>query len=172
MSQHPADVERAHQIQQFGWAVMLITHQPPFGYTTGIFKTFGKPEIFFCGLSHEDTHALCNKYGEAVRSGSQFQSGDILDGWLMSGHFRLVEVEDQWKPIFMGKAVDDLDGAPFPALQAVWSTPEGRYPGDAQWPERLKGAQFVLNSIDLAAVTPRLEAGVTCSDSPIDRGIT
>jgi len=144
MSQHPADVERAKNIQQYGWAVMLIAHQPPFGYTTGIFKTFGKPEIFFCGLSHEDIHALCNKYGEAVRSGSEFHAGDILEDWLTSGHFKLVEIEDQWKPMFLGKAVDDLDSDTFPALQAVWSTTEGFYPGSIEWPERLKDAQFVL----------------------------
>jgi hypothetical protein len=55
----------------------------------------------------------------------------------------LVEVEDQWKPFFMGKAVDDLGD--FRALQAIWSL-NGAYPWDAEWPEALKERQFVLNA--------------------------
>jgi len=140
----PADEERKALIARFGWAVLLVPDTCPFGYTSGIYPSFGQPELFISGLHQEDIHALCNRYGEAVKAGAVFDEGQILEDWLGGAPMKLVVVQDQWKPVFLGKAVDDQDNKPFPALQAVWATANARYPWDPDWPEALQGKQVVL----------------------------
>jgi hypothetical protein len=42
-----------------GGPVMLVGDETPFGYSIGVSKTFGEPELFICGLAHEDIHWIC-----------------------------------------------------------------------------------------------------------------
>jgi hypothetical protein len=144
MKRNPADGQRREMIAEFGWTVMLVADSPPFGYTVGISSAFGQPELFICGLDHEDIHWICNRYGEQVREGKAFAAGDSVSGWLDGSEMLLIEVADEWKPEFMGKAVDDL-GERVPALQAVWPV-KGDYPWDEGWPEQLEEAQFLIGN--------------------------
>jgi hypothetical protein len=137
------DLERAAFIEQFGWAVVLVSEKVPYGYTVGVSKTFGDPELFICGLHPEDIHHICNLYGQAVKEGAQFKHGDEVTRWLDSdAPLKLTKVHPKWMPVFMGKVVDDL-GEATPALQALWPA-AGAYPLDPHWPEQLAGRQFVL----------------------------
>lgn len=142
------DVMRQSLIEEHGWMVMHVFSgedgQPGFGYTIGVWKTFRQPELLIVGLGKTDIHTLCNRYGQAVRDGERFRAGERLADWIETGDMLLVEVGEQWKSYFMGKAFDDF-GPGFPALQAVWPA-EGAYPWDGAWPEKLRGAQFVLTA--------------------------
>lgn len=140
----PHDLERRRLIAQFGWMVLRIPDDVPWGYSIGFFHTFKQPEMLIAGLPLDDIHGLCNRYGNAVKEGCRFEAGDVLDGWLESGEsLMLIVVDDCWKPEFMGVAVDDYATDGFPALQAVWSS-GGNYPWDPGWPEHLNGCQFLL----------------------------
>ena len=58
MDKTDPDIERAKLIDTHGWMVMLVGGDVPFGYTIGISKTFGHPELFIAGMSHQSIHNL------------------------------------------------------------------------------------------------------------------
>lgn len=141
----PADSERQRAIEEHGWAVILVPNSVPWGYSVGINRSFRAPELLIVGLHLDDIHSLCNRYGEAVRSGRKLSPGDTLEDWMEGETLRLLTIEDQWKAEFMGIAVDEHGNASFAAMQAVWSK-GGSYPWDTQWPADLEGAQFLLGT--------------------------
>jgi hypothetical protein len=45
--------------------------EPAFAYTTGLYKTFGHPELICFGLRHEVMHGMLNICGDRVKAGER-----------------------------------------------------------------------------------------------------
>lgn len=144
---HPADQRVLDDVAKYGWAVMIV-HDPEgtFGYTIGIHRTFGKPELFICGLTPDDTTAYCNQYGDDIKSGKTYKERDVISDWFEHERQRMVvvEVHDGWKPFYLGKLVDLMEDPNVPVLQAVWSDSEGLMPLMPGFDPTLEGKQFFL----------------------------
>lgn len=63
------DAKIFHDVQEYGWHVMIVADEPWYAYTIGLYARFQQPELLVSGLSKEDLHAVCNQYGAAVRDG-------------------------------------------------------------------------------------------------------
>lgn len=126
----------------------MVVHDPAgtFGYTIGIHKTFGKPEMFICGLTPGDTTSYCNQYGEDIKAGKDYKRLDEVFDWFENEKQKMVfvDVHDGWKPFYLGKLVDLMKDSKVPVLQAFWSDDKGLMPGMKGFDPKLEGKQFFL----------------------------
>ena len=144
---HPADQQILDNIAEYGWHVTLVPDEPSFGYTIGIHKTFGKPELFICGLIPDDIHYCCNQYGQDIREGKVYRESDSVHHWFGDGQVQMVflDVHDGWKPFYLGKLVDLMGEPSVPVLQGIWSDDKGLFPPMEGFDPALAGKQFFLN---------------------------
>jgi hypothetical protein len=120
---------------------------PGFGYSIGLYKTFGYPEILIVGLNLDLIHQLINDIGELVRSDKrpsihQFNS-DILDNF--SCYFTTVDVEHYEE--YVQQAINYYRGEEFPLVQCIYPTVKGVFPWEKEWPEDIKALQPILGPI-------------------------
>ncbi|MNK39519.1 hypothetical protein D3C87_581300 [compost metagenome] len=60
-----------NNIEKNGFHVTYVLEekdQPPFGYSTGLFKNFGIPEAFLSGLPNGLTNTLINNYAQTFKN--------------------------------------------------------------------------------------------------------
>jgi hypothetical protein len=122
-------------IEQFGWSIVVVEGnrtQAPFAYTIGLTRFHGHPELLVTGLDQSSTGSILNQLGSEVKSGRRFSAGYLVereDGRLLqflrvTNPRRLLHAQD----MYAGPA------GLVPALQVVYSTPEGRWPWQRGWP--------------------------------------
>jgi uncharacterized protein DUF4262 len=132
-------LQRRH-IEQFGWSIVAVGRsrtQPAYGYTIGLTRFHGHPELLVTGLNESSTGSMLNQLGAEVRAGQRFRAGDLQerDGgrW-----FQFISVHNPRRLIHaqeMYAAKGDL----VPALQVVYSTPQGRWPWQRGCPGGRRG---------------------------------
>lgn len=127
------DEELRADVEQHQWVVLKVTPDKAaeYGYSVGLTRSFGHPELVVVGLDDETIQELVNEIGEAVANGAAFAdgmtSGDFLEGYdvtfralppaLRSTHFA-------WADRFYGDSE-------FAVLQVVYPDRKGRWPWDA-----------------------------------------
>ena len=155
MSDHDDDCgdhfEKLNQdIEKFGWHIVLVREDdegPGFGYTVGVHKTLGQPEIIMIGLPRlEAMGAILNGVATDMKGGRRFEvdkpSGGVIEGF--DCVFRPVHVSHY--DGYLGQAMRFYKGTGFPVLQCVWPDKKGRYPWDKDAAQGLAGQQPVLDA--------------------------
>jgi hypothetical protein len=148
----PADDEAerkvASDVEAFGWHVLLVPEDdegPPFGYTIGLFKTFGHPEVAVFGLLDPETlHSLLNILGESVRQGRRYADGASGSGIIEGFDVRFREVPRAAYAEHFGYASRFYEGRDYPVLQCLWPDAAGHYPVEAAFDESLRRLQPLL----------------------------
>lgn len=134
-------------IRDYGWHVLKILgegDEPPFGYSIGLVKTFGHPEIMIIGLKLDLIHSLINSMGEAIRDGHIYKSGSF-DSDLLEGYdCYFTSVYDIHYDNHFGTAQNYYGNDDFPVLQCVYPSVKGVFPWDQNWPKELKSLQPLL----------------------------
>lgn len=126
------DDELRADIDQHQWVVLKVAPEKgaEYGYSVGLTRSFGHPELVVVGLDDETMQDLINEVGEAIAGGATFRDGDtsgeFLEGYdvtfkalpaaLRASHFA-------WADRFYGG--DDLA-----MLQVVYPDRKGRWPWD------------------------------------------
>ncbi len=135
-------------VREYGWHVLAVgagDEYPPFGYTIGMYHSFGHPEIIVFGLDVRVMFAIATGIGEHIKSGDRFEdwheSSNILEGYAVC--FRNVE-RRHYRDHF-GFARWFYQGDEFPVLQCVWPDAGGRYPWHPQFVAGLAERQPVLS---------------------------
>ena len=135
-------------VREYGWHVMGVgagEECPQFGYTIGMYHTFGHPEIIVFGLDVRVMFQIVTGIGEHIKEGGRFEdwheSSDILEGYAVC--FRKVK-RRHYRDHF-GFARWFYQGDEFPVLQCVWPDAAGRYPWHPQFVEGLAEIQPVLS---------------------------
>jgi Domain of unknown function (DUF4262) len=138
------DEQLLRDIQEVGWHVVLIREDeegPAFGFTVGLYHSYGHPEVLIHGFGLELTHQILNNIGDEVKAGHQYEAGrrypDILEGYDCA--FQIIEKAFYHE--YLGYARWYYRGNNFPALQCLLPDREGRFPGDAGFPEQLAKLQ-------------------------------
>ena len=82
------DQKLLNDVETYGWHVLKVfgdDTNPGFGYSVGLFKTFGHPEIIIIGLNLDLTHSIINNVGDDIRAGKVYESGkfysELLEGF-------------------------------------------------------------------------------------------
>ncbi|HST81600.1 MAG TPA: DUF4262 domain-containing protein [Kineosporiaceae bacterium] len=127
-------LQRDH-IERFGWSIIVVEGnrvQAPFAYTIGLTRFHGHPELLVTGLDAGSTGAMLNPLSIQVKSGHRFCAGDVAkrdDGRLV----QFVRVNNPRRLLHAQDMYASQAGL-VPALQVVYSTPEGRWPWQRGWP--------------------------------------
>jgi len=134
-------------IETRGWHVVLAAgeqHDPAYGYTVGLYKTFRHPELIIIGLGLPLIHSLLNSMGEEILKGQVYipgeAFGDVLDDY---NCFMLPVAAAQYER-YMGEANNYYRHKDYPALQCIYPNRDSVYPWQASWPEALNAVQPLL----------------------------
>jgi hypothetical protein len=152
----PANSEREVEqkiladIDAFGWHVILIPEDdegPPFGYTIGLHKTFGHPEIVIVGLTDPEVmFSFLNALGMEVKQARRFANGDSTPGIIEGFEVRFSEVPRSAYARHFGYASWYYKGQDYPVLQCLWPDAQGRFPAEAGFDPALRSLQPALGS--------------------------
>ncbi len=137
-------------IKQHGWLVIGIADaRPPFAYTVGLWGAYQHPEIILVGpYPPEQGKAILNIIGDRVKAGERLEVGRPYDGIiehkLQMAQLQMVflEVDQQILHEYFGAALAHYN-CRFPALQAVWPDPQGRFPWEQGY-QLASGARLPL----------------------------
>jgi len=138
------DVRR--RIDEFGWAVQTVGSccsvpgcaggakgGVEFGYTVGLTRYDGHPELIITGVAQMETGHPLNRLGERVRTGERFAHGATVHGIADDRPVRLIAVEPRASAEYLLHANELYrcpGRPPVPALQVVWPDCGGGYPWD------------------------------------------
>lgn len=131
----PSDEKLLSDIAQYGWHAALINPEEEgagYGFTVGFFRSYGHPEIFIYGLSHETTHQLMRLISVPVMAGRRFHAGTVTHD-LANHPCAFVEVPRDFYADFFGYGLWYYRERSFPVLQLVWPDPEGNFPWDSDY---------------------------------------
>ncbi len=145
------DYERnlLRHIEAFGCSVTSVFDRdgdaPPFTYSIGIPHDCGAPELIIVGLEAKVAHGLVNDYHRRCRDGERFAPGMHDDGFLAGYAVRFGAVAAAHRAAYLRSACWLHDGPGFEALQLIWPSEDGRWPGDADAPDWLPARQPLLD---------------------------
>lgn len=135
-------------IQQYGWHVVLVMAEgdlPAFGYTIGLYHSYGHPEIILVGLERETIHKILNTIGGDVKQGGTFEAHTESDAVLKGYRVAFRPMAKQWYYEYLGVAINYYEGVEFPVLQCVWPDRLKHYPWDAASQTGFRQVQPVLD---------------------------
>ena len=121
----------ARDVEKHGFSVNFIAgdgYSPGFGYTIGLFKNYGYPELICFGLNQDLMHSMFWTGKELFDKQNQpdFAVGqsDFLEGY----DVRLVRVDRGRYADYLGYAHWFYKGWDFPVLQIVWPDKQALFP--------------------------------------------
>ncbi len=139
--------------EQYGAAVMQVEgdeEHPPYAFSVGAWRRFGKPEIVIVGLPLEVAQSVINIYVQRSAQGESFVPGALYDRFLDQCPVTVEKVAAEHYPMYFGSAVLVYDGDDFPALQMLASLPESHtFPWQPDAPEGFADFQPVLTGSGL-----------------------
>jgi hypothetical protein len=141
------DKKLLDDVKNHGWHVIKIMADesgPGFGYSVGLFKTFGHPEIIIVGLNLDLIHSIINGIGEDLRAGKSYSSGKFYSGLIEGYDCYFVTVDVKYYHDYVGYSRWFYKGNNFPLVQCVYPTKRNVYPWQNDWPEEISDLQPIL----------------------------
>jgi hypothetical protein len=131
-----ADRELVENVERFGWSFMYVspTKGDPepqlfWGYTIGVYRTWGHPDLILFGPPVEAAHGILANAIELVASGKRLEPRVEYHEILANHRCQFLDVDPSWYGAFLGFAqwyYESADG--FPVRQLVIPDKKGRYP--------------------------------------------
>src|SRR5436305_461168 len=118
-------------VEGHGWGVFGISAGdglPGWAFTTGLWHTFGSPEVAMFGLLVPDMQVWLNRIGEQIRKGQAVEPDERRAGVLPKFPVTFRPVHDSWYRDFFGYALWFAQRRPLPIVQVVWPDAEGLFP--------------------------------------------
>jgi hypothetical protein len=144
------DQKLLNDIEEYGWHVVKVMGDevgPGFGYSVGLYKSFGHPEIIIIGLKLDLILSIINRIGEDIRSGKIFDPGQYYKGLIEGVDCYFTRVEKKYYDEYVGYAKWYYKGPNFPLIQCVYPTIKGTYPWEKTWPKEIERLQPILGAI-------------------------
>jgi hypothetical protein len=144
------DTKVLRDIQRVGWHVTGVFAKegedgPEWAFSSGLFHSFGHPEVVVFGLPFERCMDVVNVIGEQVKAGSRYDSEHVYADILNDPYkcaFR--EVNPQHYRDYVGFALWFYEDDPFPLLQCFWPDKQNRLPWENSCNEYVKKVQPLL----------------------------
>jgi hypothetical protein len=134
-------------VAEYGWYVALFEANaatPAFGYTIGLWQTFGHPEIISFGLSEDALHTILNNAGDLVRQGQKIELQK--DNWAIfnKSPAQFQPVHKSNVPDYFGYGMWYNQYREFPAIQLFWTDTGFKYPWEESFDPELALVQPLL----------------------------
>lgn len=114
---------------------------PDFSYTSGFYSSLEFPEVILFSLSKEVSHSILWDLYRDIQSGKSILVGAKTREIFGNAEAILLPVAKSQYEEHLGWNRWFYRGDDFPCLQLVWPDPEGRFPWEANFDERLRDYQ-------------------------------
>jgi hypothetical protein len=130
------------EIEAAGWTTVGVDRAdvaaPPWAYTVGLWITHRAADLAMFGVPVDLARDVFGVLGDQMAEGWMPAPGDVLDD-LGSRRLKLCRIHMSWRETSLFTFNDICHGIVRPPmLQVVWSDSEGRFPGEARGPVRLR----------------------------------
>jgi Domain of unknown function (DUF4262) len=145
----PADAKFLQIIEEYGWHVMTVAPRVGddaalWAYSTGLYYSYGHPEIILFNLKADTLPQIINTIGQSVKTGKKFEPGptyaDVFDNYQCS--FRAVD-SSQYEA-YVGFSLWFYESSDFPILQCFWPDKSHRFPWEPPCEDWVREAQPLL----------------------------
>ena len=119
-------------IEKYGYHVTYVMEEKdftPFGYSTGLYKNFGIPEVFVSGLPNGLTNTLITNYAEIFKDKS-IPFNEKLDNLIDRFSVYLIPVESSLIEEKVLASLRLYDGIGFDSVQVIYPDLNGLFPGE------------------------------------------
>ena len=119
-------------IEKYGYHVTYVMEEKdftPFGYSTGLYKSFGIPEVFVSGLPNGLTNTLITNYAEIFKDKS-IPFNEKLDNLIERFLVYLIPIESSILEEKVLASVRLYDGINFDSVQVIYPDLNGFFPGE------------------------------------------
>ena len=119
-------------IEKYGYHVTYVMEEKdftPFGYSTGLFKNFGIPEVFVSGLPNGLTNTLITSYAEIFKDKS-IPFNEKLDNLIDRFLVYLIPLETSLIEEKVLASLRLYDGIGFDSVQVIYPDLNGIFPGE------------------------------------------
>lgn len=119
-------------IQTFGYHVTFVfaKEHPSFCYSTGIFKTFGIPEIFISALPQNLSHSLVEAYVNKFRDSLFVQVNTKIDDLTDRFSVYLIDAPVEELTEYVLSSIRFYQGKPYKYVQLIYPDTAGNFPGE------------------------------------------
>ena len=117
-------------IEEFGYHVTYVMEEKdftPFGYSTGLYKNFGIPEVFVSGLPNGLTNTLITNYAEVFKDKS-IPFHKKLDNLIDRFQVYITPVDSSKLEERVLASIRLYDGLDFKSVQIIYPDLEGYFP--------------------------------------------
>jgi hypothetical protein len=114
---------------------------PPWAYTSGLWHSYGSPEVAMFGLELRGVHYWTNKLAQQVKDGNPIVLDVERHGILDDYPVMLKAIHPSWFPMLFGSAIDFAQLPPLAMAMIVWPDKNGRWPWEAEAGARCKRDQ-------------------------------
>ena len=119
-------------IEKYGYHVTYVMEEKdftPFGYSTGLYKNFGIPEVFVSGLPNGLTNTIITNYAEIFKDKS-IPFNEKLDNLIDRFLVYLIPVETSLIEEKVLASLRLYDGIGFDSVQVIYPDLNGLFPGE------------------------------------------
>jgi len=124
-----------HHIEKYGFHVTYVLEEKnftPFGYSTGLFKNFGIPEVFVSGLPNGLTNTVITNYAEIYKE-KQITFHQKLNELIDRFPVYLIPVESSVLEERVLASYRLYDGPEFESIQVIYPDLNGYFPEDKNY---------------------------------------
>jgi hypothetical protein len=118
---------------------------PDWGFSIGLFHSFGHPEVIVCGLPLKTCESVVSIIGKQVKAGSRYETGEVYND-ILEEPYRCTfnQVDPSQYREHVGYALWFYNPDRFPLIQCFWADDKGRFPWDEGCEDYVKNSQPLL----------------------------
>jgi hypothetical protein len=133
-------IKRYHEmvdenIRTYGYhsTFVLTDKSPSFGYSTGIYESFGIPEIFISSLPQNLSSTLIQNYVDKFKHAAEVPLNIRLNDLVDRFPIYLIEVPEIKLTDYVLSSIRFYNGDPYKYVQLIYPDTAGHFPNDPEY---------------------------------------
>jgi hypothetical protein len=133
-------IKRYHEmvdenIRTYGYhsTFVLTDKSPSFGYSTGIYESFGIPEIFISSLPQNLSSTLIQNYADKFKHAAEVPLNIRLNDLVDRFPIYLIEVPEIKLTDYVLSSIRFYNGDPYKYVQLIYPDTAGHFPNDPEY---------------------------------------
>lgn len=145
------------EVKEFGWRSTHVRggeNRHSFAYSTGFWKTFGKPEVIFFDLPVELAHDVLGQIYRLFEQGESLHTEKPVSGIISDEEVFFLTVSEVFVSEYLLSSKWFYKGSVFPCIQMIWSDGSGKFPWEPDFDPQLAELQPEISEIGWSRLRP------------------